>query len=292
VPQGERIEFSTTGVLAAMSRLELIVVPLANPPRGIHLAESVPIATLPGGLGVFEIAGAAVVASTPAGVDDTLGLIEQGQLLRTARRALVSRAPVALSSRARDVGKVFGESGLVLDPGRRLALPASPPREPRASETSIEVPFRLVLSPSVHGGFAHSLEPARNPQAPDLVELWHTRLGVRAESGSGTHIDERASFHKVVRAVWARDISIYPDSYPEADPFLMSINPRQRATLVRQSADPTAVPGVTPIPIPVRKLYLSALGAWLDGKNSHKYSKYKTNAKQAAIAAWLESLFL
>ena len=33
----------------------------------------------------------------------------------------------------------------------------------------------------------------------------------------------------------------------------------------------------------------AALGAWLDGKNSHKYFKHKTIAKQAALGAWLES---
>ena len=55
----------------------------------------------------------------------------------------------------------------------------SPPElsAPGPSETAIELPFRLILSPDEEAGFAHAADPATAPGTSGL-ELWHSRLGL------------------------------------------------------------------------------------------------------------------
>jgi hypothetical protein len=67
-----------------------------------------------------------------------------------------------------------------------------------------------------------------------------------------------------VRAVWARDL----DSQEAAAPAFGSLSAQHRKSIVLQSADPT-VPApaggtIEPEPLNAERLYLSALGAWLD----------------------------
>jgi len=87
-------------------------------------------------------------------------------------------------------------------PGNAVAaVPAGAPRplmfEPERTQTAIEMPYRLVLSPDDTAGWAHSVAPVTRG---GVTELWHTRLGVR----SGTAVDE--SSRPTVRAVWSRDM--------------------------------------------------------------------------------------
>jgi hypothetical protein len=140
-------------------------------------------------------------------------------------------------------------------------------RKPLDCETQIELPWRVLLSPNEHGGWAHSAAPVTHG---NRTELWHTRLGVRTPSGA---VNERDDDGRRVRAVWARDPEFathlsdgtqppYPS--PE-DVFLMSLNESDRYEIVRASSDYT-IPGYTPAPIPVRRLFLSSLGATLDSR--------------------------
>jgi hypothetical protein len=294
VPEDERIAYDIAGVLAAMSRLALRVAPLATPrapaarPGIGGVAGLVGMVTLPGGFTLGRTAEGQLALTSvtrdapvrgggprqppvpppPAAPSTARSLLAQGTALRTARALLERESAIDLSTgvaAATDVrfGRPFRD--LVVVPGDRRPTIRQRPRAPLADETSIEVPFRLILSPSVQGGFVHALMPFTAPDDMERVELWHTRLGVRRVStdDGSVRIDESDHPQRVVRAVWARDkAGLAADADPPQgeSPFRMSLNPLDRAVLVRQSADPAIAP---PQPVDIDRLYLSALGAFV-----------------------------
>jgi len=128
--------------------------------------------------------------------------------------------------------------------------------------TSIEAPFRLILSPDGSTGWMHSGEPATD-ESKSRVELWHTRLG-KMTNQPGT-IDETGAPPPTARAVWSRNFnSKSPLPKHSNQPFRMPLDDRDRSEIVLLSTgDATLVPNYTPKPIQVEQLILSALGAWL-----------------------------
>ncbi len=66
---------------------------------------------------------------------------------------------------------ILPDLGVKVRPRKRLSRPAA------QLETAIEAPFRLVISPSDRGGWAHANLPVAADDAPHRVELWHSRLG-------------------------------------------------------------------------------------------------------------------
>jgi hypothetical protein len=154
--------------------------------------------------------------------------------------------------------------------------PAQTPQiqQPAQTETAIEAPWRLFLSPNYSGAWAHSATPVT---LSNRTELWHTRLAVRTQQGDGFTADETTL--RRVRAVWSPDYTTgaIPGHPPPFDsdgaPFRMSLDPDDRDQIVRLSSDftmsaspPTAPPQppYIPISIPTNKLYLSSLGAWIE----------------------------
>jgi hypothetical protein len=136
--------------------------------------------------------------------------------------------------------------------------------QPAATETGIEAPWRLLLSPNYSGAWAHSSTPVT---LSNRTELWHTRLAVRTQQGDEVSADE--TIPRRVRAVWSPDYTTgTPSSGTDAAPFRMSLDPDDRNQIVRLSSDfgMTVSPGhaYVPISIPADKLYLSTLGAWID----------------------------
>ncbi len=177
------------------------------------------------------------------------------------------------------LGLELGHGGL--DPAtialirQRLVL-----REPTEIETTIEAPWRLILSPTRHGAWLHALGPVTGPG--ERTELWHTRL---AQRGAGSAIEEgRQTFvskgpegyvaegppheartsSRIARAVWSPDhVPIGPPPPHNAKPFPMSLDSRDRHDLVGLTADP-AFPGWRSRVVHADRLMLSASGAWLD----------------------------
>jgi hypothetical protein len=146
--------------------------------------------------------------------------------------------------------------------------PITPPpaiREPQATETAIEAPWRLFLSPNYSGAWAHSSTAVT---LGARTELWHTRLAVRAHGTSGFAADE--TIPRRIRAVWSPDYG--PGAVPGHDtvPFRMPLDADDRDQIVRLSSDFTlSLPGLVPIPyvpisIPTEKLFLTTLGAWIE----------------------------
>lgn len=144
------------------------------------------------------------------------------------------------------------------------------PVAPVDDQTSIEAPYRLVVSPSGHGAFAHDAEATTAPGDPTRVELWSTRLTVRKVTAEGVfdgHDD--SDTQRIVRALHTRD----DDPGTLEPPFKGSLTPPSnpdvpvpagtwRRTIVQQTS--TSSTTVAHAPLSVRKLHLTAVGAWID----------------------------
>ena len=299
VPTGERIEFSIEGVLAAISRLPLQVVPLATPrPLGRRPPVLGGVILLPGGFSLSRTSAGLVLQrvgrstpgrgrkAVPASPVDNL--ITGSNAIRMARRFMTTEGTldVVTNNKDPDVLRVPGGLGDLLPPPIiQKPPPRQRPRKPRSDETAIEAPYRLIISPSVLGGFAHALAPESAPTDPDRVELWHSRLGIRREDADGiVTVDERADPQRIVRAVWARDKEGQePTQAPDPpEPFRMSLDGFDRVMLVRQSADPQIT---VPQPVSAERLALSSLGAWLDLQGRWDVIPY-AEAGEASILAW------
>ena len=316
VPARFEIPFTTSGILGALTRLQMATHPLAIPrPFTIPIPDG-PIVGLPGGVVGIPTAGGLVIASETnrrrgPDVATTTGLVAALRDRRMAR-AIVARLG-AVPARGVDLGATAAPGVEIPHHGGRVRVPPTvgvggiippvivvpPPRRPRLSrepeqfETAIEAPYRLIISPSAVGGWAHATEPVTADDAPHRVELWHSRLGVRTSGPDDAVVDEALAHQRIIRAVWARDREamdwqeeLKPDHADE--PFRTSLDGADRHMLVRQSAETWIGRDgqrLAPGPVDARGLALSAVGAWLDLHGSWDTDPY-TEAKVSSIESW------
>jgi hypothetical protein len=151
-----------------------------------------------------------------------------------------------------------------LVPNALESPPTTPPfpglAPPDPSQTAIELPYRLILSPAASGGWIHATSPVTRE---DRTELWHTRLGVAV----GEQVDEKR--RPIVRAIWARDFEF--DARPQWN---------AREQIARLTSDFTLPdPGA----LDVDRLMLSCLGASLDGGGAWNPVP---NAPELTLASW------
>ena len=125
----------------------------------------------------------------------------------------------------------------------------------RSQFTAIEAPWRMILSPHQDGRWTHS---AGSVTHGTKTELWHTRLGVKPQTG--TAVDEKSTKTRTARAVYSPDYRQSSPSPPDTDltPFRSALSRYHRHNLVMLTADPN-VDGNAPVAI--ERLMLSALGA-------------------------------
>lgn len=138
---------------------------------------------------------------------------------------------------------------VALPPGTPLPSPTPLLAEPTDTQTAIELPYRLVLSPDRTSVWSHATAPVTHD---GRAELWHTRL-----RQPDTPADPR------VRAVWTPDLRLPPPP-GHADPLPVTFP--DRAKIVRLSADWTGQVGgtpYTPLPVVADELMLTALGGFL-----------------------------
>lgn len=142
--------------------------------------------------------------------------------------------------------------------------------EPGPAETAIELPFRLILSPEAEAGFEHMSVPV--PGAGSTrAELWHSLL--RPAPGRGGQ--------RQARAIWLRrgDGPAWHPARPqwtnpdqgEFEPFrLNTMSQRHRSDIVHVSGNRRygrqTGTSFRPEPLAVRRLALTALGAWFDAR--------------------------
>jgi hypothetical protein len=153
---------------------------------------------------------------------------------------------------------------------------AGAPTEPQNHETALEIPHRLILSPNKFGAWAHATEPVESQSG--RIELWHTRLGVRADGG----VDESDPAQRTARAIWTRDPDfLNPENFVddaaranfhnENTVFgIEALGPVDRANIVQLSSNFERFDGTNPdqselpSPVNVNRMMLTAMGGWLD----------------------------
>jgi hypothetical protein len=169
-------------------------------------------------------------------------------------------------------------------------------RPPGPDETALEVPWRLILSPSVLGGFTHADQPVAAEDDPDHVELWHSRLGVRITDPQGAllRIDEGRNAQRIVRAVWNRDRDLMAEppvigSPDDKAPVDTALTVNNRWALVRQSAETVAGrrgTTIAPTPVEAEQLTVSSLGTTLSVHGAWDTKPYTTMGLANTIASW------
>ena len=276
VPPGEEIAYSTAGLLEAMARLELAVAPVAAPaPAAADHAEAV--LTNPAGSIVKKLLDSA----TKGRASHLLIKMERSGVsaanLIEAHRALVAANRVIL-------GGIRGPITAI----NPFPNTAPMPRKPTPAETAIEAPFRLILSPSTSGAWAHAQTPVSAGDEPRRVELWHSRLAVRHVTKRGVEIDEIDTHQRIVRAIWTRDRErAQPEPPFPPEPFEHSLAALDREDIVRQTTGSPLAPDAILTPVSVRRLALSSLGAWLDIHASFNFAQYLTvNDFGNPLASW------
>ena len=166
---------------------------------------------------------------------------------------------------------------------KKVQLKVAPPGN---LETAIEAPTRLIISPNQLNDFIHSNEvnDEKNVQYPypkgdinsisindplntslgSIVELWHSRMGVKLKNGNIN--ENKYAALKTIRALWSTDYNA-----PGIEqPFRASLDSRDRHLLVRETSD-YSIKGYTPKPVQAKKLMLSTLGSWLDFDGNFDY---------------------
>jgi hypothetical protein len=153
------------------------------------------------------------------------------------------------------VGAVVGQPGF-------LRVPTIV--EPSMTQTAIELPYRLFISPGPEAHWRHSKRPSPHE---GCTPLWSTRLMAVAADGNVSELNANRSTQ--LRAVYSPDYD--PDNPPplsKKSEFLMALKPYDRHALVRLTS------GFRPLslgrgrdigkPAETRKLLLTALGGFLD----------------------------
>ena len=197
------------------------------------------------------------------------------------RTRLVFEVPKSVKSIPYTIEGLLDWSNLVLNVSPvALGTPLPPPlTAPTFLETAIEIPWRIVLSPSKGVGWAHATEPET---FAGRTALWHTSLGKLKTVKSGkttSEVIEEASAGNTIplRAIWSDDF-VDHTQLPQLDhevPWRASLDPHDRTQIVILTAGTLGynVPGTvgpgtewTPVPIEASRLFLSALGGFLDSR--------------------------
>ncbi|WES62874.1 hypothetical protein P0L94_10425 [Microbacter sp. GSS18] len=290
IPENDGAQLSTEGILAAIQKFPLALADRARPDApepeddpadlGIAFLLSVDLKVL--------IHANRIVLAEPDAAEKRIVIARdaaspaiRNQILAAVRREAARKPIVARERDERLLEHLrgFGLSGSRIRPPdlRRLNDFSAPPAD---DETAIEAPYRLIISPNAHAGWAHAAGPVRSAADSEHVELWHTRLSYRRRDGS---LDEHPGYMRVVRALWARDRDGLGNAWKASDadrppgplstpsstnerPFKGSLTRADRHQIVRQTAETWSVGGdrIEPRPVRADRLHLSALGAWLD----------------------------
>jgi hypothetical protein len=180
---------------------------------------------------------------------------------------------------------VLPEAANVLPGAVAVSGKSGPPiSEPKALETALELPRRLLISPNLmHGGNLPAWTHASLPVVhAGRAELWHTRLGY-AHGAGGEFVEASSKAPVPFRAVWSPDFiadGTLPGHDKDNDPFEAAMSQRDRAQIVILSsgfngytltdAHGTTKPYV-PVPADAHSLFLSALGGQLVSRGAWPY---------------------
>jgi hypothetical protein len=180
-------------------------------------------------------------------------------------------------------------AGLGVNPAAAEINQSGEIRPPELLETSIELPYRLLISPNGQAGWGHSLTPVTHA---GLTEVWHTRL--LQPKADGTQTTLSAAHQAPLRAVWSPDfqfeprtiIDIISDKPPvpvpklsDNQPFRSSMNGYDRFSIVLNTSafkgyvDENSA-SYRPRPFFAEQLMLSPVGGWLRSRGNWELPYY------------------
>lgn len=308
----QKIPYTVEGLLGAIPHLDLSVAPHAVPPvrrrrfkfsdvlvdmvdlSPVFVAALAPRSRTDRGRRVIEAPeGPTRVAAELTALGRMRAAAAQLEYRFGTEAALNALNNASLGHRL-GFDEIIGELVDVLPIRKKPPLPSPP----SPTQTSLELPWRLLVSPNGFGAFTHSTVAVEHE---GRFELWHTRLGVRARDREGEPIldengepmvDEHTPNVRTIRAIWARDYDILPAAlskpefgfkspplganFPDAGgtqdrpEVRTSLNSRDRMMLVHETSNfhlkRKQTQTWTPEAVPTNRLMLTALGGWLDSR--------------------------
>jgi len=266
------IEWTSDGVLTALGDLELNVAANALPPRP-PLREFRPELGIQTGPNIVAVAADELPPAASAGPTTVRAFARARRGQRTSLHA-IGLVDLPASAALGSIADVVGPDAFI-----RPELFRPKPAPPGSNQTAIELPWRVVLSPSREGAWFHS--PSAVSGETGRTELWHTRLGSR-DNGDVARVDPK----RTLRAIWALsppgNQQITTPSNPsdevdvpvqdDTDPFRASLNEHDRHNVVHLSSNfrlrkpPPSKGWFEPTPLDVDHMALSSLGGWLDSR--------------------------
>ena len=171
---------------------------------------------------------------------------------------------------------------LLVSPAANVPKGGKPPAgltitPPTDIQTALELPYRLILSPTSNVGWSHATVPVNHS---GWTELWHTRLSrLVPRKGKPSKLVEPTDFKPVsLRAIWSPD---FLDHLPlpslfDIGPFRAAMAPRDRDQIVILTSGFNGyfLPGgaapipFVPTPIGASRLFLSTMGGWLSSRGN------------------------
>ena len=269
VPNGFDVEYSLAAVLAACRDLPLKVAANAKPrtvkPGRFHFEELLDLDLVRG----LPVKRRAALASAAA---STMRIGTAGGDIATVRARQLSLG-AGFSMEAALPG------GIIVDPG--IVLAPAKPGPPNATTTSIEMPWRLILSPHGGGRWRHAAGLVTSPTT-QRTELWHSRLVVPRTDG----IEIEPPYPdpgRTTRAIWALSgeggeamTPAMQGDWPDSDalpstasqsPFRTTLSNFDRYQIPHLSSN-FSVSGYVPEPLDTNMMMLTALGGWLDSRGA------------------------
>jgi hypothetical protein len=259
------LTFTLESLLEAIKHLELSVAANALPPRTA-------------GPTLVQRLASPLAARSSLDVDEAQ-LFRPGtvsSLTRARRKARMTENRLGISTATGSaslatLGALTPRGPSAEWPGLLQRILTPEPEPPGDDETAIEMPYRLLVSPSRRGTWFHRDSPGTSAES-GKTELWHTRLGARLDTGKrveGVHAEN------ILRAIWSLDPemddaigSVVHDHFP----WRMSLDAFDRVNVVHLTSnfgldDPYGRTYV-PRPLDVDLFMLSSLGAWMDTRGA------------------------
>ena len=281
IPKDKKISYNSEGILKACTELDLKVAPTASPPQALLFAD-IKYHDLLQKVDMLKHVDQSKLSlqkkdNLVAGKDLFIDTDPANTALETEAQKWVARSTMAnYLPRAYDdelrvkVADDYWKGKL------QLKMPEL--KKPTDLETSIEAPFRLIISPNHYAAWAHAPLSVKSSLSK-RYELWHTRYALRIND-KVVEDDHRL---RTIRAIWMRDIGFDADNHTKKPDhynpgvfddnlFRMSLDGYDRHNIVHLTSNHYIPPYTennitkkyTPTPADVNRLMLTSLGAWMN----------------------------
>jgi hypothetical protein len=290
-PAGFECDYTLEGVLQAVQTLSMKVPRAALPPQGRRIVVPWPgvvverAAVKAGSKKASTsrtakapiVDDAGVVRAAPAVTPLALAPFSVRQTVLALRGGVAAEA--TLNRRLSDIAQAAIGDAVVTDPRVPIPRPSGPkPALPAPTETALELPWRLIVSPHAQERWRHASQAVTSP-ATHRTELWHTRLAGPAQGEQPAPEPPHPDANRTVRAVWATGgpwssppmQSEFPQGLSElpapgnGNPFLATLEDYDRYQIAHLSSN-FSMSNYAPQPVEAERLALSALGGWLDAR--------------------------